>query len=22
MQGHMHHKRRLLIALVAAGGVS
>ncbi len=22
MQGHMHHKRRLLIALVAAGGIS
>src|SRR5687767_267378 len=22
MQGHMHHKRRLLIALVAAGGMS
>src|SRR5215218_1439677 len=22
MQGHMHHKRRLLIALIAAGGVT
>ena len=22
MQGHMHHKRRLLIALLATGGIS